>query len=70
MNEYDYTAQNICSSDINAQDTNDVYAEQASCFWTGRGRVCRDPRRGIECFYPIVGRPTCRRFGPGFRRPF
>lgn len=67
MDENDYSAQN--EYDINAQDMdNNVYAEQA-CFWTGRGRVCRDPRRGIECFYPRFGRPSCRRFGPGFR-PF
>ena len=70
MSEYDYSAQNEYP-DVNAQDTdNNVYTEQASCFWTGRGRVCRDPRRGIECFYPRVGRPSCRRISPGFRRPF
>jgi hypothetical protein len=70
MYENDYTTQNACSdvnTDVNAQD--DVYAEQASCFMTRGGRVCRDPRRGIECFYPFVGSPSCRRFGPG-RRPF
>jgi hypothetical protein len=65
---YDYEEYN--ESDLQSQENN-VYAEQAFCFRAPGGRICRDPRRDIECFYPRFGRPRCRRIfrGPGFR-PF
>jgi hypothetical protein len=77
MSENDYFAQQN-EYDVNAQSVeytdNNVYTEQSSCFWTPGGRVCRDPWRNIECFYPrFGGRPSCRLFRPGFRpggRPF
>lgn len=80
MSENDYSAQS--EYDVNAQyieytDSN-VYADQGGCFWVPGGRVCRDPWRGIECFYPqFGGPPSCRPlpgfgpgFGPGFRPGF
>ena len=39
------------SQDVN-QDASNIYAEQATCFRTRMGRVCRDPRSGIECVFP------------------
>ena len=70
MNENDYSAQNEYSEVYDLDIDNNVYTDQGGCFWTPRGRICRDPRRGIECFYPrFGGRPSCRPFRPGFR-PF
>jgi hypothetical protein len=59
MYQYDEYEEN----ELTSQDVNDIYAEQSFCFRTRGGRVCRDPRRGIECFYPrFGGRPFCNRF--------
>jgi hypothetical protein len=62
-NGYDENScfQQDVSQDV-SQDTSNVYAEQATCFRTRMGRVCRDPRSGIECVYPRNRRPFCYRF--------
>lgn len=67
----------MIENDEYAQDVDQsIYTEQAGCIWTPQGRVCRDPRRNIRCFYPRWGgRPQCRpmfgpRPGPGPWRPW
>jgi len=61
MYEYDEYYYNDLSLQ-NVNNVNDVNADQDPCFPVRGGLMCRDFRRGIECFHPRFGRSFCRRF--------
>ena len=42
----------------------DMFTEEAGadpCFRVRGGTICRNPRTGIECFFPIHGRALCHK---------